>query len=193
MKRKDFLKTCALGACGCGVMGLLAQAEARTERSAGQTPAGADDAALLKVQLDGGRERFALLLGIMRGARRSRPRPNPAEAGPGLFPKACPAPEQIQRRPQGVPCRHPDRLAGEGRARRDGRDPARHRQARPLRLPDGEAGPDPGLVLPLRARLAGGRLFLSHRKARHRGDRGDGPGRRIPLQLPPPVLMDPAR
>lgn len=65
MKRKEFLKTCALGVCGCGVMGLLAQAEARTERPAGQTPAGADDAASLKFQLDGSRERFALLLGIM--------------------------------------------------------------------------------------------------------------------------------
>ncbi len=65
MKRKEFLKTCAVGACGCGVMGLLAQAEAAAERPAGQTPSGADETAQLKAKLDGARERFALLLGVL--------------------------------------------------------------------------------------------------------------------------------
>jgi predicted hydrocarbon binding protein len=65
MKRTDFLKTCAVGACGCGVLGLLSQAEARAERPAGQTAAEADETAQLKFQLDGARERFALLYGVL--------------------------------------------------------------------------------------------------------------------------------
>jgi len=65
MKRNEFLKTCAVGACGCGVLGLLSRAEAWTERPAGQVPAGADETAHLKSQLDGARERFALLYGVM--------------------------------------------------------------------------------------------------------------------------------
>lgn len=65
MKRKDFLKTCAVGACGCGVLGLLSRLEALNEPPAGQTPAGADITAQLKFQLDGARERFALLYGIL--------------------------------------------------------------------------------------------------------------------------------
>jgi hypothetical protein len=65
MKRKDFLKTCAAGACGCGVLGLLSQVEARTEPSARQTPAVTDETAQLKYQLDGARERFAMLYGVL--------------------------------------------------------------------------------------------------------------------------------
>jgi len=65
MKRKDFLKTCAAGACGCGVLGLLSRAEARTERPAGHKPADADEKDQLNFQLDGARERFALLYGVL--------------------------------------------------------------------------------------------------------------------------------
>ncbi|MEN6560935.1 MAG: hypothetical protein ABFD52_09190 [Acidobacteriota bacterium] len=65
MKRKDFLKTCAVGACGCGILGLLSRAEARTELPAGQTPADADETAQLRFQLSGARERFALLCGVL--------------------------------------------------------------------------------------------------------------------------------
>jgi hypothetical protein len=70
MKRKEFLKTCALGACGCGVLGLLAQAGAVAERSAGpgqsgQAPGAPDEVAQLKFRLDGVSERFALLYGIL--------------------------------------------------------------------------------------------------------------------------------
>lgn len=67
MKRKDFLKTCAAGACGCSVLGFLAQAEARTEPPARQTPAGTDETAQLKYQLDGASERFALLYDVLGG------------------------------------------------------------------------------------------------------------------------------
>ncbi|NTU51028.1 MAG: twin-arginine translocation signal domain-containing protein, partial [Candidatus Aminicenantes bacterium] len=31
MKRNDFLKACAAGVCGCGVLGLLEPVEARPE------------------------------------------------------------------------------------------------------------------------------------------------------------------
>jgi hypothetical protein len=65
MKRKEFLKTCAVGACGCGILGLLSRVEARAERPAGQSTIGSDEAAQLKFQLDGASERFALLYGIL--------------------------------------------------------------------------------------------------------------------------------
>ena len=65
MKRTDFLKSCAVGACGCGVLGFLSRAEAWAERPVGQTPAEADEKAQLKFLLDGARERFALLYGVL--------------------------------------------------------------------------------------------------------------------------------
>jgi len=65
MRRNDFLKTCALGACGCGALSLLGLAETSPEKSPGQTQAGPDETAMLRFQLDGARERFASLLGIM--------------------------------------------------------------------------------------------------------------------------------
>ena len=37
MKRNDFMKTCAAGVCGCGVLGLLAPLSARAENGEGQT------------------------------------------------------------------------------------------------------------------------------------------------------------
>ena len=65
MKRTDFLKTCAFGACGCGVLGFLSWAETLAEGSAGQTPAEADEKAQLKFQLTGAQERFAQLYGVL--------------------------------------------------------------------------------------------------------------------------------
>ncbi len=65
MKRNDFLKTCAAGLCGCGVLGMLTPVEARPGSPSGQTPATPDEMAQLKFQLDGAQERFAVLLGVM--------------------------------------------------------------------------------------------------------------------------------
>ena len=65
MKRKDFLKTCGLGACGCGALGLPARDEAAAGRPAGRTQAGPDDVAQLKFQLNGASERFALLYAVL--------------------------------------------------------------------------------------------------------------------------------
>lgn len=75
MKRNEFIKTCAAGFCGCGVLGLFAQAEDHPESPAGQaqagqaaatqTPAVPDEVAQLRFQYDGARERFAKLLAVM--------------------------------------------------------------------------------------------------------------------------------
>lgn len=65
MKRNDFLKTCAAGVCGCGLLGLMAPGEARSENANGQTASVPDDLARSKAELDGARERFAALLGVM--------------------------------------------------------------------------------------------------------------------------------
>jgi hypothetical protein len=65
MKRNDFLKTCAAGVCGCSVLGLLAPDEARPENASGQAAPVPDDLARAKAALDGARERFAALLGVM--------------------------------------------------------------------------------------------------------------------------------
>jgi hypothetical protein len=64
MKRNDFLKTCA-GVCGCGLLGLLPPGEARPEGTDGQAAPVPDDLARTKAELDGARERFAALLGVM--------------------------------------------------------------------------------------------------------------------------------
>jgi hypothetical protein len=65
MKRNDFMKTCAAGVCGCGLMGLLAPVAARAEDGEGQTAAAPVDDSPLKRELDGSRERFAKLVSIM--------------------------------------------------------------------------------------------------------------------------------
>lgn len=65
MKRNEFLTACAAGACGCGLLGLLAPVAARAEEkkdAAGAAPAECDQA---KQQLDGARERFAILVTAM--------------------------------------------------------------------------------------------------------------------------------
>ena len=65
MKRNDFLRTCAAGVCGCGLLGLLAPGEARPEGTDGQAAPVPDDLARTKAALDGAHERFAALLGVM--------------------------------------------------------------------------------------------------------------------------------
>jgi len=65
MKRKDFLKTCGAGICGCGLMGLLTRAEARAESQSAQEAGVPDELAEIKAQLDGAHERFAMLNGIL--------------------------------------------------------------------------------------------------------------------------------
>ena len=65
MKRNDFIKTCAAGVCGCGVLGLLAKAGPRPESGDGQTAAVPEGAAQMRSQLEGARERFAQLLAVM--------------------------------------------------------------------------------------------------------------------------------
>jgi hypothetical protein len=65
MNRKEFMKTCAAGVCGCGVMGLLAPLSAGAESAEKQTSAAPAVDDQLKRQLDGAHERFAKLLAIM--------------------------------------------------------------------------------------------------------------------------------
>ena len=65
MKRNDFVKKCAAGVCGCGVLGFLAPLSALAENGKGQTAPAPADNAPLKQELDGSRERFAKLLSIM--------------------------------------------------------------------------------------------------------------------------------
>jgi hypothetical protein len=65
MKRNDFLKTCGVGVCGCGVLGLLVPLSARAESGEGQTPSVPADYDQLKRQLEGSLERFAKLVSIM--------------------------------------------------------------------------------------------------------------------------------
>jgi len=65
MKRNDFLKTCAAGVCGCGVLGLLAPFSASAGNRGGQTTTAPDETSELKRRLDGAQERFAKLLAIM--------------------------------------------------------------------------------------------------------------------------------
>lgn len=65
MNRNEFIKKCGAGICGCGVLGLLAPLAARAEDPAAAAPTVPADVEQLKQQLDGARERFAMLLGIM--------------------------------------------------------------------------------------------------------------------------------
>jgi predicted ArsR family transcriptional regulator len=65
MKRNEFFKTCGAGICGCGVLGLLAPLAARAEDTVAPAAAAPEDVELLKQQLEGARERFAMLLTIM--------------------------------------------------------------------------------------------------------------------------------
>jgi predicted hydrocarbon binding protein len=65
MKRNDFMKKCAAGACGCGVLGFLAPLSSWAENGERQAPATPTDNSQMKQELDGSRERFALLVSIM--------------------------------------------------------------------------------------------------------------------------------
>ena len=65
MNRNEFIKKCGAGICGCGVLGLLTPLAARAEDTAAPAAAVPADVELLKQQLEGARERFALLLTIM--------------------------------------------------------------------------------------------------------------------------------
>lgn len=69
MKRKEFLKTCGAGLCGCGIMGFLAPPAASADVADGQQTTAASAAPSevesLKRQLDGAQERFAELVSIM--------------------------------------------------------------------------------------------------------------------------------
>jgi predicted hydrocarbon binding protein len=65
MKRNEFMKTCA-GACGCGMLGLLAPLPASTENAGWQKAAAPDENGELKRRLDGAQERFAKLLSVMK-------------------------------------------------------------------------------------------------------------------------------
>jgi predicted hydrocarbon binding protein len=65
MKRNDFMKKCAAGVCGCGVLGFLAPLSSPAASGEGQTAAAQADNSQLKQELDGSRERFAKLVSIM--------------------------------------------------------------------------------------------------------------------------------
>jgi predicted hydrocarbon binding protein len=65
MKRKDFIKKCAGGVCGCGLLGLLAPLSSGTENGEAQTATAPADDSPLKQELDGSRERFAKLVSVM--------------------------------------------------------------------------------------------------------------------------------
>ena len=65
MKRNDFVKTCAAGVCGCGVLGVLAPLSSWAGNGEGQTAAAQADNSQLKQELEGSRERFAKLVSIM--------------------------------------------------------------------------------------------------------------------------------
>jgi predicted hydrocarbon binding protein len=65
MKRNDFMKKCAAGVCGCGLLGFLTPLSARAENGEGQTATVPVDDSQLKQELDGSRERFAKLVSIM--------------------------------------------------------------------------------------------------------------------------------
>jgi hypothetical protein len=65
MKRNEFIKKCGAGICGCGVLSLLTPLAAQAEDTAAPAAAVPADVELLKQQLEGARERFAMLLTIM--------------------------------------------------------------------------------------------------------------------------------
>jgi predicted hydrocarbon binding protein len=65
MKRSEFLKACASGVCGCGLLSMLAPGAARAEEKKDQAAAAPADCEQAKQELDGARERFALLVTAM--------------------------------------------------------------------------------------------------------------------------------
>ncbi len=65
MKRSEFLKACASGVCGCGLMSLLAPVAARAEEKKAAAKAAPAECEETKQQLDGARERFAILVTAM--------------------------------------------------------------------------------------------------------------------------------
>jgi predicted ArsR family transcriptional regulator len=65
MKRNDFVKKCAAGVCGCGVLGFLAPLSSWAGNGEVQTVTAQADNSQLKQELDGSRERFAKLVSIM--------------------------------------------------------------------------------------------------------------------------------
>ncbi len=65
MKRSEFLQTCAAGVCGCGLMALLPPAPARSEEKKDQAAAPSAECEAQKRQLDGARERFAILMSVV--------------------------------------------------------------------------------------------------------------------------------
>ena len=65
MKRNEFLKACASGVCGCGLLGLLAPVAARAEEKQSPATALPAECEQTKQQLDGARERFAILVTAM--------------------------------------------------------------------------------------------------------------------------------
>jgi hypothetical protein len=65
MKRNEFLVACASGVCGCGLLGLLAPATAAAEEKEAPAAAAPAECEQTKQQLDGARERFAILVTAM--------------------------------------------------------------------------------------------------------------------------------
>ncbi len=65
MKRNDFMKLCAAGACGCCAPGFLAPLSAQTQGGRAQPSPVPAESEALKRQLDFARERFANLITIM--------------------------------------------------------------------------------------------------------------------------------
>lgn len=65
MKRNDFMKLCAAGACGCCAPGFLAPLSAQSQSGQAQPSTPPTESEMLKRQLDFARERFADLMSIM--------------------------------------------------------------------------------------------------------------------------------
>ena len=63
MKRKEFLKTCASGACSCAALGFLLPDA--VPQASGQETAAAEDVGELKWKLNAAQTRFAGLIGIL--------------------------------------------------------------------------------------------------------------------------------
>ncbi len=118
MNRNDFIKKCGAGLCGCGVLGLLTPLAARAEDPAAPAAAVPADVEQLKQQLDGARERFAMLLGIM-GDQLDDATQNKILQSLG---SQCSQPygrvfQQVPRRPAGLPGQDQDGLGGTDRVR----------------------------------------------------------------------------
>jgi len=65
MKRNDFMKLCAAGACGCCTSAVLAPLSAQTQSGKEQPSAAPTESEIQKLQFDRARERFASLISIM--------------------------------------------------------------------------------------------------------------------------------